>query len=207
VIGWGDFRKIADTSPLPLSPRAGRVAERQVIGAGRGVERCNPPDATPRPAKRGEGGERSEPGEGRCQVPGTARLRRRGPSVNDLPIFPPGDHLKIPPFGGSKTRVSASGLMTRSIDRLLPSVSSPVVLLFVGLVAGPVGMWETRLFAFSTFPSGRFCFLSFWRLFLSLWKTVLSTGFSTDHASFVDSIGSIVGVRPSRPALRFSFSR
>jgi hypothetical protein len=45
---------------------------------------------SPRPAKRGEGGERSEPGEGRCRVQGTvrpltpaplpARRRRRGTS-------------------------------------------------------------------------------------------------------------------------------
>ena len=52
--------------------------------------------------------------------------------------------------------------------------------LSVFAAAGPVGMWETRLHAFSIFPSGRFPLSFFLLLFLSLWKTTLFRDFSTE---------------------------
>ena len=61
-----------------------------------------------------------------------------------------------------------------------PTNASLILLLSVSPAAGPVGMWETRLHAFSIFPSGRFPLSFFLLLFLSLWKTILFRDFSTE---------------------------
>lgn len=73
-------------------------------------------------------------------------------AVNDHPIFPPTDQVKIPPPSAGFRAVPYGPSENDALVR-----APPLILLVLGglafsLVAGPVGKWETRLLAFSTFP-------------------------------------------------------
>lgn len=103
-------------------------------------------------------------------------------AVNDHPIFPRGDHLKIPLARVNDRRVQRVGRMMRSSDRLLCGSLSGRSL---SLRRWRRALWECGkrgFIAFSIFPSGRFTFLSFCSFFFLCGKGSISSGFSTDHA-------------------------